>query len=92
MEIRKLKKMPYANAFVEYDTKTGNTYLWSYRTLVVMVEDRKVYVNGLYSQTTRRHISAFANEYLRLDYSTMKNLYNDNYVLDLETGELLDRE
>ena len=92
MEIRKLKNMPYANAFVEYDNETGNIYLWSYHTLVIVVEDRKVYVNGLYSQTTRRHIGAFAKEYLGMDYNLMKNIYNDNYILDLETGELIDRD
>lgn len=88
--IKKLSAHPYAQAFVEY-VDESNFYLWSYRTLVVEVEDNKITVNGLYSATTRRHIGAFMKEYFNLSYQTAKMLYEDNYTLDLTTGELIDR-
>jgi hypothetical protein len=84
--IKKLTAHPYAQAFVEIN-ETG-TYLWSYRTLVVEVEDGWVKVNGLYSATTRRHIGAFMKEYCQLTYQTAKMLYEDNYTLNLHTGEV----
>jgi hypothetical protein len=89
MEIKKLKSMPYANAFVEIiDDKNFN--LWSYRTLVCKVEDNILTVNGLYSMTTRKHISAFVKEYCNTNYQVAKQLYEDNFSLDLSTGELFD--
>ena len=90
MEIKKLKKMPYANAFVEYiDEK--NFSLWSYRTLVCKVEDGVLTVNGLYSMTTRKHIGAFVKEYCNTDYQVAKQLYEDDYTLDIFTGEVYDK-
>lgn len=88
--IKKLSAHPYAQAFVEY-VDESNFYLWSYRTLVVEVEDNKITVNGLYSATTRRHIGAFMKEYFNLSYQTAKMLYEDNCILDLSTGEVIDR-
>ena len=85
--IKKLTAHPYAQAFVEIN-ETG-TYLWSYRTLVVEIEDGWVKVNGLYSATTRRHIGAFMQEYCQLPYQTAKTLYEDGYVLNLHTGEVM---
>ncbi len=85
--IKKLSAHPYAQAFVEIN-ETG-TYLWSYRTLVVEVEDGWVKVNGLCSATTRRHIEAFMKEYYQLTYQTAKTLYEDGYVLNLHTGEVM---
>ena len=89
--IKKLSAHPYAQAFVEY-VDENNFYLWSYRTLVVEVENNKITVNGLYSATTRRHIGAFMKEYFNLSYQTAKMLYENNYTLDLNTGELIDRD
>ena len=90
MTIKKLSKLPYGQAFVEIDDN-GNLYLWSYRTLVVKIENNVLTVNGLYSATTRRHISAFMSEYTNADYYTAKNCYLDNYSLDLSTGEVIER-
>lgn len=86
--IRKLKAHPYANAFVEIDTD-GNKYLWSYRTLVCELRaDGWLKCYGLYSMTTRKHISAFMREYTKLDYTYAKQSYNEDYWLNLETGEV----
>lgn len=87
MEIKKLKKLPYGQCFVEIvDGK--NFYLWSYRTMVAKVEDGWLTVNGLYSMTTRRHIGAFMEEYCNSDFQTAKQLYVDRYMLNIFTGEL----
>ena len=89
MTIRKLAKLPYGQAFVEIDDN-GNIYLWSYRTLVAKIENDWLTVNGLYSATTRRHISAFMSEYTPFDYYTAKQLYEDGKSLDITTGEVVD--
>lgn len=88
MEIKKLSAIPYDNAFVEIDEDNNSIYLWSYRTLVCKVEDDWLTVNGLYSMTTRRHISAFLREYTNCAYSTAKQIYEDGYRLNLYTGEV----
>ena len=90
LEIRKLAKMPYAQAFVEYDSTNNAIYLWSYRTLVAEIVDDILTVHGLYSATTRKHISAFMCEYTMLDYKTAKHCYEYNYSLDISTGEVFE--
>lgn len=87
--VRKLSAMPYAQAHVEIIN--GNAYLFSYTTLVAGIEDNWLFVNGLYSMTTRKHISAFVREYTPFDYSTAKQIYNDNMIINIETGEVRDR-
>ena len=63
--IKKLNAMPYAQAHIEIIDDTA--YLFSYTTLVasVRVDDDGKWIRcyGLYSMTTRKHISAFAKEY-----------------------------
>ena len=91
MTIKKLTKMPYANAHIEID-ENGNTYLYSYVTLVAeLTNDGWLTVFGLYSMTTRRHISAFMNEYTdRLDYYDAKKAYDGGYSMNVETGEIVE--
>ena len=89
MTIKKLAKLPYGQAFVEIDDN-GNVALWSYRTLVATIENDWLTVNGLYSATTRRHISAFMSEYTPFDYATAKQIYTDGKSLDITTGEVVD--
>ena len=87
MQIKKLKEIPYGNAFVEIvDNETY--YLWSYQTLVAKVEKNRLSVNGLYSMTTRRHIGAFVREYCNLSFQTAKKLYSDGMMMDITTGEV----
>lgn len=96
MTIKKLSRMPYAQAHVEIDDE-GNTYLFSYVTMVVEITaDGWLTCTGTYSQTTRRHIGAFMREYVewpngeRGDYFTAKNAYLGNYRYNVKTGEVED--
>lgn len=93
MTIRKLSAMPYAQAHVEIDDKTGDIYLFSYVTLVAAIEhdengERWLSLSGLYSMTTRKHISAFMREYTEFGYSTAKMCVTDNVRMNLDTGEI----
>ena len=88
MTIKKLAKMPYAQAHVEID-ENGNISLFSYVTLVAELSaDGWLSINGLYSLTTRKHISAFMEEYTTLDYCTAKDCYNGKYKLNVHTGDI----
>lgn len=96
MTIKKLELMPYAQAHVEIDA-AGNTYLFSYRTLVIeLTADGWLTCTGTYSRTTIRHIGAFMREYVewpngtRADYYTAKSAYLGNYRLNVNTGEVED--
>lgn len=92
IENKKLKAMPYAQAHVEIND-AANVYLFSYCTLVAKIEDNKLEVMGLYSQTTRKHIGAFVKEYAGgISYQTAKQLYDDHKTMDICTGEVEDIE
>ena len=89
MTIKKLTKMPYANAHIEID-ENGNVYLYSYVTLVAeLTADKWLTVFGLYSMTTRKHISAFCSEYCGvINYYDAKKCYESGYSINTETGEI----
>lgn len=86
--IKKLTKMPYAQAFVLY-IDNNNFVLYSYNTPVATVKNGKLHINWLYSMTTRRHIGAFMQEYCKSDYFLAKQLYIDGYDYDINTGEVV---
>lgn len=87
MTIKKLSRMPYAQAHVEIHD--GTISLFSYVTMVADIDkDGWLTVYGLYSNTTRRHISAFMKEYTGLDYYTAKQCYTDNHRINIHTGEI----
>lgn len=91
MEIKKLKEMPYAQAHVEIHDD-GTIVLVSYYTVVaVITPDKWIEVFGLYSRTTRRHLGAFAREYCGLEYYTLKTIYYDNMIMNIETGEVMEK-
>jgi len=87
MTIKKLEQMPYAQAHTEID-ENGNVYLFSYTTLVAKIENDWLTVFGLYSMTTRKHISAFMREYTPCDYYTAKAIYEDGVKMNITTGEI----
>lgn len=90
MTIKKLTAMPYAQAHVEIDNQ-NNKSLFSYVTLVATItDDGWLSVFGLHSMTTRKHISAFVKEYSNgvLDYSNAKAAFEDNYRINIYTGEI----
>ena len=83
-----LKKMPYANAYVRIDPD-GAITLVSYTTEVVRISaDGWIEVTGLYSATTRRHISRFMEEYTDRDYYFAKDLVTNGIRYNLNTGEV----
>lgn len=90
IETRKLARMPYAQAKVMTDGKT--IQLWSYKTCVALIDAQGwLYIYGLYSQTTKRHIGAFMREYTKGDYYTAKQLFQDGKRMNIYTGQVLSR-
>ena len=90
MTIKKLTAMPYAQAHIEIDNE-NNINLFSYVTLVATItNDGWLTVYGLYSMTTRKHISAFMKEYGGgvLKYDNAKSAYEGNYRINIYTGEI----
>ena len=89
MTIKKLTAMPYSQAHIEI-LDNGEIHLFSYVTLVASIDsDGWLTIHGLHSMTTRKHIGAFCKEYANCDYHTAKTIYNDNYKMNIETGEVL---
>jgi hypothetical protein len=88
--IKKLNAMPYAQAHIEIIDDTA--YLFSYTTLVatVRVDDEGKWIRcyGLYSATTRKHISAFAKEY-GLTYYDFKAYAGADFDFNTDTGEVV---
>lgn len=85
--IRTLANHPYANAHIESNEYNGVT-LYSYSTPVVNISwSGWVKVNGLYSMTTRKHISYFMREF-DLSYQLAKELYEKNLKYNIYTGEI----
>lgn len=83
---RKLYFMPHANARVEQTFDGKLIRLISYKTCVATVHGGWLIVNGLYSQTTRKHISAFMREFDR-HYQLAKEAYEYGFAVNLETLE-----
>ena len=89
LTITALSAMPYAQATVR-KYEDGTIVLQSYSTAVAYIEpDGRLYIRGLYSATTRRHIGAFVKEYANLDYQTAKRIYEDGYGYNIHTGEIV---
>lgn len=87
--IKKLTALPYAHAHVEI-SEDGTITLFSYVTRVAEIDsDGFLTVYGLYSMTTRKHISAFVREYTPFDYQGAKACYEDNYKINIYTGEVI---
>ena len=83
-----LKKMPYAQAKVRiYDD--GKVEMISYSTVVCIIKNDVVYCTGTYSQTTRKHISAFMSEYTPFDYYTAKHIAGTDMGISCITGEIV---
>ena len=85
---RSLEIMPYAQAKVRI-YENSSAVLVSYITEVAAIDSEGwVRVRGLYSMTTRRHISAFAREY-RASYAAFKRCYEQNLTYNIYTGEFV---
>ena len=87
----RLEKMPTAQCGV--CIKNDFIVLYSYITPVLILNNitRVLWCSGLYSATTRRHISAFLREYCpNITYSTIKAIAATENGIDTRTGELID--
>ena len=85
-----LSAMPYAQAIIR-KYENGVIVLISYSTPVAYIEaDGRLYIRGLYSATTRKHIGAFVREYANLDYQTAKRIYEDGRGYNIHTGEVVE--
>ena len=85
--IATLKAMPYAQAKVK--RYPNHIVLVSYVTEVAEIVGGVLIVHGLYSATTRRHISAFVREYCGIDYQTAKQCYTSGLGYDLLTKDYI---
>ena len=87
---KKLNKMPHAQAKVII-MNNGNIILRSYYTDVAMIRsDGWLTINGLYSATTRRHISTFVKEYANISYQLAKDLCVKKMAYNIYTGEVIE--
>ena len=82
-----LKSMPYAQAKVRRDT--NRVALVSYTTTVCEIIGGVLVVHGLYSMTTRKHISAFTREF-GMDYSIAKACFERGLGFDIITREFVE--
>lgn len=85
---KKLTAMPYAQAKVKMLSGFYHNELISYKTIVAAVRGGWLYIYGLHSQTTRRHIGAYVLEYANIDYKTAKDLYEKKLKYNIYTGEV----
>lgn len=90
MEIRKLHGHESAKAQVIYEN-ARNMKLISYSTVVLNMVHGKLFITGLYSATTRRHISWFMREYTCYSYYAIKECLDlgTKVALDLVTGDYI---
>lgn len=95
MSIRKLSRMPYAQAQVrEYRKADGSLrnfdILQSYATDVLMIDydNHIITCYGLYSRTTRKHISSFMAE-KGLSYYIAKKCYEQDADYDFVTKKYI---
>ena len=88
----KLKNHPYAQCSVRVNPD-GSVVFKSYTTVVIYInKDGWLYVNGLYSATTKKQIGYFLKEYVPfLNYYDIKILYYNKCALNIHTGEIKKR-
>ena len=85
---KKLTKMPHAQACVRiFDD--GTTQLISYTTCAAEFGiDGWLTIHGLYSATTRKHLSAFGVEYCNIPYSVIRHCCDNRLQYNIYTGEV----
>ena len=89
ISVRPLSAIPHAQAKVV--RTTNSISLISYETLVAEIQGAELVVYGLYSMTTRRHISAFVREYCDTDYATAKECYEKGLRFDIIARKFRER-
>ena len=89
--VRCLRKMPYAQACVRdyVDIGEDKIVLQSYSTDVIIIDHGWLECTGLYSMTTRKHISAFMSEYGNgFTFHDVKKAYEGHYKFNIITGRI----
>ena len=84
----KLQEMPYAQAKVRV-FNPDHIELISYKTTVAAIHGDWLYVYGLYSATTRKHIGAFVHEYVGISYQLAKDLCEKKMKCHIFTKEVV---
>jgi hypothetical protein len=84
---KKLSAIPYGQAKVRMLSGFFHNELISYQTTVAAIRGGWLYIYGLYSATTRRHIGAYVKEYANISYQTAKELYEKKMKYNIYTGE-----
>ncbi len=91
--IKTLKYMPYAQAKVREYPGIGriSRVLQSYATDVIYVDRQGLLeCTGLYSMTTRKHISAFIREYYsNISFYDVKKIAGTQKKIDTKTGDII---
>lgn len=65
--------------------------LKSYNTYIIRIENNRMVVTGLYSATTRKHISWFlASLPHHIRYDVVKKAVGSHMAIELDTGDLVD--
>ena len=85
---KKLSAIPYGQAKVRMLSGFYHNELISYQTTVAAIRGGWLYIYGLYSATTRKHISAYVREYANISYQTAKDLYQKKMKYNIYTGEV----
>ena len=89
---RTLRKMPYAQAKIRDYCDIGKDMrvLQSYATDVIVVENGYMKCTGLYSMTTRKHISAFLWEcYPGISFNKVKEIAGTDMKIDVMDGKII---
>lgn len=85
---RRLKRCPYGQCGIV--NSNGNEFLISYATKVAEIDcDGWLHVYGLFSATTRKHISFWLREH-NIPYSIAKGCVEDDMEYNVFTGEYRD--
>lgn len=85
----KFKDHPAAQATIVIKD-SGIINLVSYTTTVATIDAGGwLHINGLYSATTRRHISWFVRDFANTDYHTAKTIYEQGLAFNIYTGEVV---
>ena len=90
--VKTLRKMPYAQAKTRDYSDIGRDMkvLQSYATDVIIVKNGIMECTGLYSMTTRKHISAFLSEYYpSISFNMVKAIAGTEKKLNVETGKVI---
>lgn len=85
---KRLERMPYAQAKVRLLSGFYHNELISYKTTVAAIRGGWLYIYGLYSATTRKHISAYVREYANISYQLARELYEKKMKYNIYTGEV----